>query len=152
VCVCVCVCVSQRERVCVCERERVREDRSIYLFPEHAHAHTHTLSLSFSLSFSFSHKRCVFHIFRLIVYIFSSPSTLRPVVLSCVWYFFSASSFIIVFMFSQFFGFFGLPNTVSLRSQYCAWGRAIKRPRTRSTAARQMSNAHERDLVTNQNV
>jgi len=30
--------------------------------------------------------------------------------------------------------------------------RAIKRPRTRSTAARQVSNAHERDLVTNQNV
>ena len=32
------------------------------------------------------------------------------------------------------------------------WGWAIKRPRTRSTAARQVSNAHERDLVTNQNV
>jgi len=30
--------------------------------------------------------------------------------------------------------------------------KAIKRPRTRSTAARQVSNAHERDLVTNQNV
>ena len=30
--------------------------------------------------------------------------------------------------------------------------RAIKRPRTRSTAARQVSNAYERDLVTNQNV
>jgi len=29
---------------------------------------------------------------------------------------------------------------------------AIKHPRTRSTAARQVSNAHERDLVTNQNV
>jgi len=29
---------------------------------------------------------------------------------------------------------------------------AIKRPRTRSTAARQVSNTHERDLVTNQNV
>ena len=29
---------------------------------------------------------------------------------------------------------------------------AIKRPRTRSTAARQVSNAYERDLVTNQNV
>ena len=29
---------------------------------------------------------------------------------------------------------------------------AIKRPRTRSTTARQVSNAHERDLVTNQNV
>jgi len=29
---------------------------------------------------------------------------------------------------------------------------AIKRPRTGSTAARQVSNAHERDLVTNQNV
>jgi len=29
---------------------------------------------------------------------------------------------------------------------------AIKRPRTRSTAARQVSNAHERDIVTNQNV
>ena len=29
---------------------------------------------------------------------------------------------------------------------------AIKRPRTRSTAARQVSNAHHRDLVTNQNV
>jgi len=27
---------------------------------------------------------------------------------------------------------------------------AIKRPRTRSAAARQVSNAHERDLVTNQ--
>ena len=48
--------------------------------------------------------------------------------------------------------FFGLLNTVSLRSHYCAWGRALKRPRTRSTAARQVSNAHERDLVTNQNV
>jgi len=30
--------------------------------------------------------------------------------------------------------------------------RAIKRPRTRSTAARPVSNAHGRDLVTNQNV
>jgi len=29
---------------------------------------------------------------------------------------------------------------------------AIKRPRTRSTAARQVSNTHTRDLVTNQNV
>jgi len=29
---------------------------------------------------------------------------------------------------------------------------AIKRPQTRSTAARQVSTAHERDLVTNQNV
>jgi hypothetical protein len=29
---------------------------------------------------------------------------------------------------------------------------AIQRPRTRSVAARQVSNAHERDLVTNQNV
>ena len=29
---------------------------------------------------------------------------------------------------------------------------AIKRPRTRSTAARQVGNAYERDLVTNQNV
>jgi len=29
---------------------------------------------------------------------------------------------------------------------------AIKRPRTRSATARQVSNAHERDLVTNQNV
>jgi len=29
---------------------------------------------------------------------------------------------------------------------------AIKRPRTRSTAARQVSNAHERDLVTNQKI
>jgi len=29
---------------------------------------------------------------------------------------------------------------------------AIKRPRTRSAAARQVSNAHERDLVTNKNV
>ena len=29
---------------------------------------------------------------------------------------------------------------------------AIKRPRTRSTAARQVSSAYERDLVTNQNV
>jgi len=28
----------------------------------------------------------------------------------------------------------------------------INRPRTRSTAARQVSNAHERDVVTNQNV
>ena len=45
--------------------------------------------------------------------------------------------------------FFGLHNTVSLRSHYCAWGRAIKRPRTRSAAARQVSNAHERDLVMN---
>jgi len=32
------------------------------------------------------------------------------------------------------------------------WCLAIQRPRTRSTAARQVSNAHERDLVTNQNV
>jgi len=30
--------------------------------------------------------------------------------------------------------------------------RTIQRPRTRSAAARQMSNAHERDLVTNQNI
>jgi len=30
--------------------------------------------------------------------------------------------------------------------------RAIKRPRTRSAAVRQVSNALERDLVTNQNV
>ena len=29
---------------------------------------------------------------------------------------------------------------------------AIQRPRTRSAAARQTSNTHERDLVTNQNV
>jgi len=29
---------------------------------------------------------------------------------------------------------------------------AIKRPRTRSTAARQVSNAYERDVVKNQNV
>ena len=29
---------------------------------------------------------------------------------------------------------------------------AIKRPRTRSTAARKVSNTYERDLVTNQNV
>jgi len=29
-------------------------------------------------------ERCVFHNFRLIVYIFFSPSTLRPVGLSCV--------------------------------------------------------------------
>jgi len=29
---------------------------------------------------------------------------------------------------------------------------AIKRPQTRSTAAREVSNTHERDLVTNQNV
>jgi len=29
---------------------------------------------------------------------------------------------------------------------------AIQRPRTRSVAARQVSNAHERDLVMNQNV
>jgi len=29
---------------------------------------------------------------------------------------------------------------------------AIKRPRTKSTAARQVSNVHERDLVTNHNV
>jgi len=28
----------------------------------------------------------------------------------------------------------------------------VKRPRTRSAAARQVINAHERDLVTNQNV
>ena len=31
-------------------------------------------------------------------------------------------------------------------------GIAIKRPRTRSTAARQVSSAYKRDLVTNQNV
>ena len=30
--------------------------------------------------------------------------------------------------------------------------RALKRPRTKSTTARQVSNAYERDLVTNQNV
>ena len=35
---------------------------------------------------------------------------------------------------------------------YGIWSIAIKRPRTRSIAARQVSNAHERDLVTNQNV
>jgi len=29
---------------------------------------------------------------------------------------------------------------------------AIKRPRTRSAAARQVINAHEQDIVTNQNV
>ena len=42
-------------------------------------------------------------------------------------------------MFSQFFIFCGLPNTVSLRSHYCAWGRAIKRPRTRCAGTRQVA-------------
>jgi len=63
-----------------------------------------------------------------------------------------ASSFTIFFHIFTILYFFGLPNTVSLRFHYYAWGRAIKRPRTRSTAACQVSNAHERDLVTNQNV
>jgi len=36
--------------------------------------------------------------------------------------------------------------------QLASWDEAMKRPRTRSTAARQVGNAHERDLVTNQNV
>ena len=36
--------------------------------------------------------------------------------------------------------------------QKCVPTGAIKRARTRSTAARQVSNAYERDLVTNQNV
>ena len=63
-----------------------------------------------------------------------------------------ASSFTIFFHIFTILYFFGLPNTVSLRFHYCPWGRAIKRPRTRSTAACQVSNAHERDLVTNQNV
>ena len=44
-------------------------------------------------------------------------------------------------------------------AQYClskipllCMGENDKRPRTRYTTARQVSNAHERDLVTNQNV
>ena len=48
--------------------------------------------------------------------------------------------------------FFGFPNKVFLRSRYCAWGRAIQRPQTRSAAARQVSNAHQQDLVTNLNI
>jgi len=32
------------------------------------------------------------------------------------------------------------------------WKRAIKSPRTRSAAARQVSNAYERDLATNENI
>jgi len=111
---------------------------------------TPTLRRRLILSADF--ERCVDHIFRLIVYIFflplyvtSSGFELRLNFFVCfiVYRFF--------FMFSQFFIFFGLPNTVSLRSHYCAWGRAIKRPRTKSTAVRQVSNVHERDLVTNQN-
>jgi len=96
--------------------------------------------------------RCAFtYFFRLIVYIFFWPSTLRPGVLSCLWLFLSHFLLYVFLCFHNSF-FFGLPNTVSLRSHYCTWGRAIKRPRTRSAAARQVSDAHEQYLVTNQNV
>jgi len=83
--------------------------------------------------------------FFLPFYVTSSGFELRLII------FFSLLRLQFFFMFSQFFIFFGLPNTVSLTSHYCAWGRARKRPPTRSTAARQVSNAHERYLVTNQN-
>ena len=41
------------------------------------------------------------------------------------------------------------PRSFWCGSHYCVRGRAIQRPRTKSAAARQLSNAHERDLVTN---
>jgi len=86
--------------------------------------------------------------FRLIVYIpafyvSSGAFELRLIIFSC---------FFVEICFSFMNSLFGLPNTVSPKSHYCAWGRAIQRPRTRYAAARQVSNAHERDLVTNNNV
>jgi len=54
-------------------------------------------------------------------------------------------------VFSHFF-FFWVAQYCLSKIPHCAWWRAIKRPRTRPTAARQVSNVHERDLVTNQNV
>jgi len=98
-------------------------------------------------------ERCVFILFLLIIYNFF-PRLLRCVQSFCELHLVcSASLFInLFFMFSQFFVFFNLPNTVSLRSHYCAFGREIYRPRTRSAAVRQVSNANERDLDTNANV
>jgi len=67
---------------------------------------------------------------------------------------FPASLFIYFFVlkFSPFFIFLLVCNTVSLRYHHCAWWRAIQCPRTRSTAARQVSNAQKRYLVNNKNV
>jgi len=48
-------------------------------------------------------------------------------------------------------GLFNLKTCVNMNTTYTL-EKAIKRPRTRSAAARQVSNAHERDLITNQNV
>jgi len=80
--------------------------------------------------------------------------------LQCLRCFWAANDyFFLLFCFNFFFlheftilCFIGFAHTVSPRSHYCAWGRAIQRPRTRSAAARQVSNAHERDLVTYNNV
>jgi len=82
---------------------------------------------------------------------FSSPSTLRlGLFLSCVCIclcHFCVYNWLCLRVFTIWYSNIGLHNAASIRSHYCAWGRAIQCPRTRSAAARQVCNARERDLT-----
>jgi len=85
-------------------------------------------------------ERCVFPCFFPIDCLeFFSPSSLRHqggFELRLIT--FSPLLYLYFFHVCTILHFFGLPNTVSLRSHYCVWGRVIiKRPPTRSAAARE---------------
>ena len=82
---------------------------------------------------------------------FFSPPTLCPGYLSCVWFFSSASLFIILFLHVfTFLYFLWVCPILSLQDHTIVHGGdQYQRPRTRSATARQVSNAHEQDLVTN---
>ena len=103
--------------------------------------------LRWRLILSADFERCIFPIFRLIVYILFSPSTLLGVFELRLMNSFPLLRSYCVFHFLQFFIFFGLPNTVSLTS--VAGSESIFRPLSKTHISKRvfMNEISRSDLL-----